>query len=220
VLVPVRHLHLVTTVAIGVVPSAGWPLPRPARRRRRERCGARLGGILVALGAVVATFGTLNGFTPLTGQVPYGAALDRVFPERLGHLSRHGTPANALIFSNLLASILVAMNFAQGLVGAFNAIILLAVMSSLLPYALCALAELMILLRTGRTVAGPEIVKVAVLGGLGFLYALWAIYGAGAETVFLGFLLVLAGIPVHVAIKWRNRAQEVAAPVRPQPREV
>jgi APA family basic amino acid/polyamine antiporter len=44
-----------------------------------------------------------------------------------------------------------------------------------------------------------------LLGALGFIYALWAIYGAGAETVFLGFLLILAGIPVHVAIKWRNR---------------
>ena len=73
----------------------------------------------------------------------------------------------------------------------------------------------MILLKTGRSVAGPGIVKVAVLGALGFLYAVWAIYGAGAEAVFLGFLLILAGIPVHVAIKWRNRASETAAMERP-----
>jgi APA family basic amino acid/polyamine antiporter len=205
----------VTTVAIGVVPSAELATSAAPLADVAGVMWGAVGGILVAIGAVISTFGTLNGFTLLTGQVPYGAALDRVFPERLGHLSRFGTPANALVFSNLLASILVAMNFAQGLVGAFNAIILLAVMSSLLPYALCALAELMILLRTGRSVAGPGIVKVAVLGALGFLYALWAIYGAGAETVFLGFLLILAGIPVHVAIKWRNRASETAAAERP-----
>ena len=144
----------VTTVAIGVVPSAELATSAaPLADVARVMWGA-VGGMLVAIGAVISTFGTLNGFTLLTGQVPYGAALDRVFPERLGHLSRFGTPANALVFSNLLASILVAMNFAQGLVGAFNAIILLAVMSSLLPYALCALAELMILLKTGRSVAG------------------------------------------------------------------
>ena len=92
-------------------------------------------------------------------------------------------------------------------------------MSSLLPYALCALAELMI----------PA--DRAQRGGTGdrqgrdprsarFLYAMWAIYGAGAQTVFLGFLLILAGIPIHVAIKWRNRAQETAAAARPQPREI
>ena len=45
---------------------------------------------------------------------------------------------------------------------------------------------------------------VALLGALGFIYSLWAIYGAGAQTVFLGTLLLLAGIPVHVWIKWRN----------------
>lgn len=194
----------VTTVAIGVLPTETLARSTAPLADVAQTMWGAVGGMLVAIGAVISTFGTLNGFTLLTGQVPYGAALDRVFPSSMGELSRYGTPANALVVSNLLASILVAMNFTQGLVGAFNTIILLAVMSSLLPYALCALAELMILIRTGRTMAGPEIVKVAVLGGLGFIYSIWALYGAGAETVFLGFLLILAGIPIHVWIKWRN----------------
>ncbi|PTE20536.1 amino acid permease [Cereibacter changlensis JA139] len=209
----------VTAVSIGVVPSAELAAsPAPLALVAGVMWGA-VGGVLVAVGAVISTFGTLNGFTLLAGQVPYGAALDRVFPERFGHLSRFGTPANALVLSGLLASILVAMNFADGLVGAFNAIILLAVVSSLLPYAICALAELMIVARTGKCLAGPQMFKVAGLGALGFLYALWAIYGAGAETVFLGFLLILSGIPVHVAIKWRDCARETADPVKPLHKE-
>lgn len=209
----------VTTVAIGVVPPERLAVSAAPLADVATSMWGSAGGVLVAIGAVIATFGTLNGFTLLTGQVPYGAALDRVFPERLGHLSKYGTPANALVFSNFLASVLVVMNFAQGLVGAFNTIILLAVMSSLLPYALCALAELMIRIRTGRTVAGEGITKVAVLGGLGFLYALWAIYGSGAQTVFLGFLLIMAGIPIHVWIKWRNSRAGITA-AAPQPTEV
>lgn len=198
----------VTTVAIGVVPPERLALSTaPLADVAREMWGAA-GGILIAIGAVISTFGTLNGFTLLCGQVPYGAALDHIFPDRMGELSRYGTPANALIFSNLLASILVTLNFAKGLVGAFNTIILLAVMSSLLPYALCSLAELMILARGGSTLKGPTLVKVAVLGALGFIYSLWALYGAGAETVFLGFLLVLAGIPIHVWLKWRNSSAQ------------
>ncbi|MEQ1953572.1 amino acid permease [Mesorhizobium yinganensis] len=193
----------VTTVAIGVVPSARLATSSAPLAEVSRQMWGEIGGVLVAVGAIVSTFGTLNGFTLLTGQVPYGAALDRVFPERMGHLCRFGTPANALIFSNALASLLVIMNFAHGLVGAFNTIILLAVMSSLLPYALCSLAELMIALRTGRFSPRPGTLKVAVLGFVGFVYAVWAVYGAGAETVFLGFLLILAGVPVHVAIKWR-----------------
>lgn len=212
VLVAAAVYIAVTTVAIGVLPPQALALSTaPLADVSREMWGAA-GGVLVAIGAVISTFGTLNGFTLLCGQVPYGAALDHIFPDRLGHLSRYGTPANALVFSNLLASILVTMNFAKGLVGAFNTIILLAVMSSLLPYALCSLAELMILLKTGRTSGAPAILKIALLGCLGFTYSLWALYGAGAQTVFLGFLLVLAGIPIHVWIKWRNSAGHLESP--------
>lgn len=210
----------VTVVAVGVVPSAELAVSSAPLALAAGAMWGTLGGILIAVGAVISTFGTLNGFTLLTGQVPYGAALDRVFPAGLARLSRFGTPANALVLSNLLASALVTMKFSQGLVGAFNAIILLAVMSSLLPYALCALAELMILARRGQGLSGLPLAKVVVLGGLGFAYALWALFGAGAEAVFLGFLLILAGIPIHVWIKWRNsRADSEMAEVRPNTRE-
>lgn len=194
----------VTSVAIGVVPAAVLAASTAPLADVAHAMWGPTGGTLVAIGAVVATFGTLNGFTLLTGQVPYGAARDRVFPAVMGRLSRAGTPATALVASNLLASILVTLSFSQGLVAAFNQIILLAVMSSLLPYALCALAETMILIRTGRTVAGPQAMRIGLLGMLGFVYALWAIWGSGSDAVFYGFLLILAGLPVHVFIKWRN----------------
>jgi APA family basic amino acid/polyamine antiporter len=198
----------VSAVAIGVLPSATLAASQAPLADVAQVMWGVAGGVLVAVGAVIATFGTLNGFTLLTGQVPYGAAQDRVFPASLGRLSRFGTPANALIFSNLLATILVVMNFSHGLVGAFNAIILLAVMSSLLPYALCAFAELMIHLRGGKGLQGTALFKVGLLGTLGFIYTGWAIYGAGADTVFLGTLLMLAGVPLHVWIKSSNARQD------------
>ena len=45
--------------------------------------------------------------------------------------------------------------------------------------------------------------RPVVLGVIAFLYALGAIYGAGAEVVFYGFLLLLAGVPVFVWVRWR-----------------
>lgn len=195
----------VTTVAIGVLPADALAASSaPLADAARAMWGAT-GGALVALGAVISTFGTLNGFTLLSGQVPCAAALDRVFPRELGRLSRHGTPAIALIVSNALASVLILLNLSGGMVAAFNFIILLAVMASLLPYALCSLVELMLMLDGRAPAAGPGIAKVTLLGGLGFLYAFWTIYGAGPETVFWGFLLILAGVPLHVAQAWRAR---------------
>ena len=200
----------VTTVAIGVLPSATLAASSAPLADVAEHMWGSIWGVLIAIGAVIATFGTLNGFTLLTGQVPYGAAQDRVFPASMGRLSRFGTPANALVFSNLLASILVIMNFSQGLVGAFNSIILLAVMSSLLPYALCAFAELMIRLKGKQGLQGMALFKVGLLGSLGFIYSGWALYGSGAETVFLGTLLIVSAVPLHVWMKWRNARTQQA----------
>jgi APA family basic amino acid/polyamine antiporter len=48
---------------------------------------------------------------------------------------------------------------------------------------------------------------------MAFGYSLWAIAGAGYEVVFKGFLLLLAGIPVYVWLRWRaTRAPAEAAP--------
>jgi len=41
-----------------------------------------------------------------------------------------------------------------------------------------------------------------IVAGLAFSYSLWAISGAGAETVYWGFLLLMAGLPVYV---WVSR---------------
>ncbi len=202
----------VTTVAIGVLPASELAASTAPLADVARQMWGPAGALLIAVGAVISTFGTLNGFTLLTGQVPLGAAQDGVFPSALGRLSRQGTPVNALVLSNTLASVLVMMSLSGGLLEAFNFIILLAVMSSLLPYAICSLAEVMLMARA-RTVARPDGFWAAMtLGALGFLYSFWAVAGSGVVAVYAGFLLVLAGVPVHVFISWRNaRAGLVAA---------
>lgn len=204
----------VTIVAIGVLPkellaASSAPLADVARAM-----WGPIGGTLIALGAIVATFGTLNGFTLLSGQVPYGAALDRIFPEEFASVNENGTPANALVVSNLLASGLVIMNFSKGLIEAFTFIILLATMASLVPYAFCAVAEIMIRIKRKESLADRSLIGIAGLGMLGFIYSVWAIYGSGAEVVFFGFLLLLAGVPVHVLIRWRQSKKDGPASIQ------
>jgi hypothetical protein len=41
----------------------------------------------------------------------------------------------------------------------------------------------------------------AAVSALAFVYAMFAIGGAGAETVFYGFLLLLGGLPLFVWVK-------------------
>jgi APA family basic amino acid/polyamine antiporter len=152
------------------------------------------GARLVAIGAAISCFGALNGWVLIVGQLPMAVAADGLFPRVLGRLSARGTPAVAMIAAGVLASALVAMNYTRGLVDLFTFITLLSTLSTLVPYVFCSLA---VWLLAGRARLGG----IAAVSGLAFVYAMFAIAGAGAETVFYGFLLLLAGLPMYVWVK-------------------
>ena len=67
---------------------------------------------------------------------------------------------------------------------------------------------------TGRGSRGGGWPRDALVALLAFGYSLWAIAGAGYEVVFKGFLLLLAGIPIYVWMRWRAaRAPTEAEPL-------
>lgn len=148
---------------------------------------------LVALGAAISCFGALNGWTLLVGQLPLAVARDGLFPAIFTRVSNNGTPVMGMVIAGVLASALIGMNYTRGLVDLFTFIILLSTLSVLIPYAFCALAAF----RLGSTTLTQG---TRVVAGLAFVYALWTIGGAGAETVYWGFLLLMAGLPVYVWI--------------------
>ena len=192
-------IYLVSTVGVmslvgpEALASSTAPFADGARRLLGEG-GARL----VAVGAAISCFGSLNGWTLIAGHLPVAVAADRLFPKFFGTLSSRGTPARGMIVAGVLATVLVAMNYSRGLVALFTFIILLCTLSTLVPYAFCALA---VWLMPGQPAPHGA---AAVVSALAFVYALFAIGGAGAETVFYGFLLLLAGLPLYV---WVRRTQ-------------
>ena len=154
------------------------------------------GAQMVALGAAISCAGALNGWVLMAGQLPMAAAADGLLPRVFAQLSSRGTPARGMVIGGVLASLLVAMNSSRDLVALFTFIILLSTLSTLIPYAFCALA---VWLMPGLPRPRGSAAMISVLA---FVYAMFAIYGAGAETVFYGFLLLLGGLPVFV---WMRR---------------
>jgi APA family basic amino acid/polyamine antiporter len=153
------------------------------------------GARLVALGAAISCFGALNGWVLISGQLPMAVAADGLFPRALGRLTDRGTPAVAMVTAGLLASALVGMNYTRGLVELFTFIILLSTLSTLVPYVFCALAV--------WALPGPprRLGAIGPISALAFVYAMFAIAGAGADTVFYGFMLLLAGLPVYIWVR-------------------
>jgi APA family basic amino acid/polyamine antiporter len=199
-------VYIVATIAVlGTVPNTQLA---SSTAPFSDAAGAIFGdwaGPAVAIGALVSTFGCLNGWI-LQGQIPLAAAKDGVFPAIFARRNEAGVPVVGLVVSSVLVTILVATNYSGGLVALFTFAILLATLATLIPYAYAAMAELMLFVTDRSRFSVRNLAVDVVVALLAFGYALWAIAGAGADVVLKGTLLFLAGIPVYVLIKWRAGA--------------
>jgi arginine:agmatine antiporter len=154
------------------------------------------GGTLIAAAVILSSIGALNGWTLTMGQVPMAAARDGLFPSVFGHLSRRGVPAMGIFISGLLATalLLFAAAGASNAQAFYSAVVNLATMAAVVPYAFCALAIGLI------GVAGRR-GRLGAVEWIAFLFSLFTIYGCGAEAVLYGLLLMLAGMPIYVWLR-------------------
>ena len=107
-----------------------------------------------------------------------------------------------MIVSGVLASLLVIMNYQKGLVEAFNMMILLSTLTTLIPLAFAAVTA-MILFRSK-----PGAKKKLITAALAFSYALLVIIGAGQETVYFGFILLVAAMPFYAFVKRQPKSDD------------
>lgn len=198
-------IYILSTVAVlGIVPAATLATSTAPFADAAQMAFGGWAGNLVAFGAVASTFGALNGWILIQGQIPMAAARDRLFPAAFGKLSRNGTPVFGLVMSSVLVTILMVSNYTRGLVDLFTYMLLLATLTTLIPYAYSAMAELMLFVKDRDRFSGRKLTTDVVIASLAFIYSVWAIYGAGQEVAFYGLLLLLAGIPIYVWMKWSN----------------
>ncbi|HSR69219.1 MAG TPA: amino acid permease [Acidobacteriota bacterium] len=160
------------------------------------------GAYLVGIGAAVSCFGALNGWILVQGQLPMAMARDGLFPALFGRTAPDGTPSTAIVISSVLSSFILVLNYTRSLVELFTFAILLATITAVIPYAFASMSELKWVLRQKPSRMGRP--AAAALASVAFLYSLWVIAGAGAEAVYWGFLLLLAGLPVYVVMRSRS----------------
>jgi APA family basic amino acid/polyamine antiporter len=191
-------IYLISTVGVMslIEPSRLATSAAPFADAARVLAGDRAAAI-VAIGAAISCFGALNGWILIVGQIPMAVAQDGLFPRAMGRLSNRGTPALAMIVGGMLSSALIGMNYSRSLVELFTFIILLATLSTLVPYTFCSLAGFILRRRDARLQWSTAATAVS---SLAFAYTLFSIAGAGADVVFYGFLLLMAGLPVYAYV--------------------
>jgi basic amino acid/polyamine antiporter, APA family len=187
---------LCTTAVMGIIPAGSLAHSNAPFADAARLLWGGWAGNLIAVAAIISCFGALNGWILMSGQFPQAAARDKLFPQLLARESDRGTPVPGLVFSSVVATLLILMNYSRSLVDTFNVTILIATFFTLVPYMLCSMAEL--LLGRGDKARGRNI----VLASLAFAFALWATAGAGRDTLYWGTLLMLAGLPLYAWQKW------------------
>ena len=191
-----------TVVLFGILPTETLQNSPAPFAEAAQVIGGKYAGYFVAVGAAISGMGALNGWILILAQIPMAAAKDNIFPKVFKKNNKKGAPILGLIIGSLLSSVVMLMNFSDSLVTQFTFMVNLTVLACLVPYLFVSAAYIIIVLQKNKDTS--SILKTVILGLLGFLYSLWAIYGSTAEVVFYGFLLLLLGIPFYVLMQWNK----------------
>ena len=158
----------------------------------------------VSAGIAIAAFGALNGWILIQGQMPYAIAEDKLFPVFFSKLNKKNVPAAGIVLSSILVSVLMSMNYTRGLVEQFKILILLATLLVLVPYLFSTAAFIILKLENKKLNSNKNWLAAILLALCTFLFLIWAIIGSGRETVFWGFILLMAGLPFYVMVIWKK----------------
>ncbi|MYW01208.1 amino acid permease [Streptomyces sp. SID3343] len=161
--------------------------------------GGVWGGIMAAM-AIVSGIGALNGWTMLCAEMPYAAAKDGMFPKPFATVSKAGVPGFGILVATILTSVVVAVNYVWS-EDAFETILLLATVTTVVPYMFSASAQLFWLVTRERPVSRAALAKDVTIAIVGFLFTLWMVYGAGSDAVLKSLIMLLLGIPVYIWVK-------------------
>ncbi|MEM7320861.1 MAG: amino acid permease, partial [Pseudomonadota bacterium] len=167
-------------------------------------------GYMIAAAAVLSSVAALNGWTLLMAQVPLAAARHGLLPGVFADLSRNGVPAKGILISMTLslAILLIQSNASKSLLGVYEDLIDLSIVTDMVSYLFCCCVEGLILVALGKRIGFLNPWTYLPLAATAFLFTLLTIFGAGAEAAMWSFLLLLAGIPIFVINRVR-RSEDV-----------
>lgn len=156
----------------------------------------------VSAGVAIAAFGALNGWILIQGQIPHAMAKDVLFPAVFAKENKKGVPSAGIIIGSVIVSLIMLMNYTKGLVEQFKFLILLATLTAVIPYLFSIVAYAIIKFRKENI--SSNTITAIILATIAFVFSFWFVAGTGEETVYWGFLLMLAGIPLYVWMKYKQ----------------
>ena len=204
-------VYMLSLVAVfGIVPSTTLQKSTaPFSTAVNSMFGGTWVGYIMAVVVIISGFGALNGWTMICPEMPLAAAKDGLFPKRFNQISKSGVPAFGIIASTVLASIAMAINYiGSGGPEVFTTLVLMTGITSAIPYAFSALAQIKWRIVDRRTMHGQRFARDMLVAVVALVFSILFIWysrntdASGfqywAPFVLAGVALLL-GIPVYFA---------------------
>jgi basic amino acid/polyamine antiporter, APA family len=186
--------------------------------------GGTWAGNVMAIAVIISGLGALNGWTLICAEMPLAAADDGLFPERFKRISKSGVPAFGIVASTVLASIAMAINY-LGSNGAtvFTTLVLMTGITSAIPYAFSALAQLKWRWVDHQEMQTPRFARDMIVAVLALVFSiLFIVYSRNTgqsfwvywAPYFLAAGALLLGIPVYLRQRSHLTQPEPVPPYR------
>jgi putrescine:ornithine antiporter len=185
---------LSTTVIQGIVTNADLAKSTgPFALAYARMFGPIVGSIVMGL-AVMACIGSLLGWQFTLAQTGKSAAADGMFPALFSKATSSGAPIAGMIVVGIVQTVMALMTISPTLSEQFNALVGLAVVTSVIPYviALSALPAIM----EAAGVGGVKFRRNVVVALVAMLYSVYAIYASGKDAVFGGMIVTGLGFVI------------------------
>lgn len=187
-----------TTAVMGLIPAADLATSQAPFADAGRLLWGGWAAWLIASAAVISAVGCLNGWILISGQFPQAVARDGLFPQVFARESAGGTPVSGILVGSVITSALVLANYTHGMVAMFTFMLLLTTLTTVVAYLFSAMAEIVLAHRSGQPMPWHHLGMACGA----FTFSVWAVIGAGEETVYWTFVLLILGIPLYV---WQIR---------------
>jgi amino acid transporter len=189
-----------TTVVMGVIPLETLAQSSAPFADAAGVMWGHWAAIVISLAAIISSLGALNGWTLMLGQVPMAAARDGAMPAVFARVSSRGVPAQGLVISVGLATLLVLIEISGSGAGIalYNFIVSLSTDAAMIPYVFCSVVEAILFVTRKPLSRALRIGPYMPVGIVAFVFSIGTIYGAGAHAGMWALILILLAAPIWV----------------------
>ena len=196
-------IYLLSSISLfGILPPAAVETSLAPFSDAAEKLFGSNARYLVAAGACISTFGALNGWILIQGQVPLAMAREKAMPKVFSKLNSRETPTLGIIITSVLITLLLLMNQSKSFSNLYSFMVLLTTVTVLISYLATVLVYLHFIIRQKH---GLKLnFKTGSMAFLGIGFSIWMIIGSGIEAILWGGVGVILGMPFYLWLKRKS----------------